>query len=52
MPKGLARGEGEVRDPGTGELITNFALTMESESDPNHFHPNYLKKGTLGLLQM
>ena len=45
MPEGLASGEGHVRDPGTGELITNFALTMESETDPNHFHPDYFKKG-------
>ena len=45
MPEGLAKGEGQVRDPGTGELVTNFALTMESESDPNHFHPDYFKKG-------
>ena len=45
MPDGLATGEGQVRDPGTGELITNFALTMEGESDPNHFHPDYFKKG-------
>ncbi|MDG2166763.1 MAG: DUF115 domain-containing protein [Opitutales bacterium] len=45
MPEGLASGEGEVTDPGTGELITNFALTMESDSDPNHFHPDYFNKG-------
>lgn len=45
MPAGLASGVGEVTDPGTGELITNFALTMEGDSDPNHFHPDYFKKG-------
>lgn len=45
MPDGLASGEGHVRDPGTGELIEGFALTMEGDSDPNHFHPDYLKKG-------
>ena len=45
MPDGLASGEGEVRDPGTGELVTNFALTMEADSDPNHFHSEYFKKG-------
>lgn len=45
MPEGLASGEGEVRDPGTGELITNFALTMKGDSDPNHFDPDYFKKG-------
>ena len=45
MPEGLARGEGEVRDPGTGQLVTDFALIMEGESDPNHFHPDYFKKG-------
>lgn len=45
MPDGLVSGEGEVRDPGTGELITNFALTMEGDSDPNHFHPEYFAKG-------
>ncbi len=45
MPEGLATGEGHVRDPGTGELIEGFALTMQADSDPNHFHPEYLKKG-------
>lgn len=45
MPEGLAKGEGQVRDPGTGELVENFALTMEADSDPNHFHADYFKKG-------
>ena len=45
MPEGFASGVGSVRDPGTGELIEQFALTMESEVDHNHFHPNYFKKG-------
>jgi hypothetical protein len=45
MPEGLSSGEGQVIDPGTGELIEGFALTMEGDSDPNHFDPEYLKKG-------
>ena len=45
MPDGFARGIGSVQDPGTGEIVEKFNLTMEGDEDHNHFHPEYFKKG-------
>lgn len=45
IPDGYASGTGSVRDPGTGEIIKEFELTMEVDEDHNHFHPEYFKKG-------
>jgi len=45
IPEGMVSSEGSVRDPGTGELIEGFALTMLLDQDPNHFDPDYFRKG-------
>jgi len=45
IPVGSVSKHGKGRDPGTGEIIDGFNLTMEAEKDDNHFHPDYLRKG-------